>query len=236
MLQIPFYDPNKSYEENYEQGPFGAFSDGQVLAQEGEPTKDFLGQKVFTSFGIPAGPLINTNFCKAAFRKGFDICVYKTVRSSVFPCHPFPNILAVKVEGDLTPEKAQSKLIADNNYSEPLSITNSFGVPSKEPKIWQEDVKAAISSAGLGQVLVLSFMGTVREGQSAEEFIADYALAAKLSKETGAKILEANLSCPNIGNEGLVCYNLEMTEKVARAIRKEIGDTPLILSRLLPKG
>ena len=229
MLQIPFYDPNKSYEENYEQGPFGAFSDGQVLAQEGEPTKDFLGQKVFTSFGIPAGPLINTNFCKAAFRKGFDICVYKTVRSSTFPCHPFPNILAVKVEGDLTPEKAQSKLIADNNYSEPLSITNSFGVPSKEPKIWQEDVKAAISSAGLGQVLVLSFMGTVREGQSAEEFIADYALAAKLSKETGAKILEANLSCPNIGNEGLVCYNLEMTEKVARAIRKEIGDTPLIL-------
>src|SRR3989344_7460081 len=193
MLQTPFYDPNKSYEDNYDQGPFGAFGDGQVSPQTGEPIEDFLGQKVFTSFGIPAGPLVNSNFCQAAFRKGFDICVYKTVRSSTFPCHPFPNILAVKVEGDLTPEKAQSKLISDNNYSEPLSITNSFGVPSKEPKIWQEDVKAAISSAGLGQVLVLSFMGTVREGQSAEEFIADYALAAKLSKETGAKILEANL-------------------------------------------
>ncbi len=229
MLQVPFYDPNKSYEDNYDQGPFGAFSDGEVLTQEGEPQEDFLGQKVFTPFGIPAGPLVNSAFCKAAFEKGFDICVYKTVRSSTFPCHPFPNILAVKIEGDLTLEKAQNKLIADNNYSEPLSITNSFGVPSKEPAVWQEDARKAISAAGLGQVLVLSFMGTVREGQTPEEFIADYALAAKQSKETGAKILEANLSCPNIGNEGLVCYNLEMTERVAEAIRKEIGDIPLIL-------
>ncbi len=237
MLQVPFYDPNKSYEDNYDQGPFGAFADGKVVEKtgepfdsaQGEPTEDFLGQKVFTSFGIPAGPLVNAKFCKAAYEQGFDICVYKTVRSSTFPCHPFPNILAVKVEGDLTPEKAQSKLIADNNYSEPLSITNSFGVPSKEPKVWQEDVKKAISFTGPGQALVLSFMGTVREGQTPEEFVGDYALAAKLSKETGAKILEANLSCPNIGNEGLVCYNLEMTERVAEAIRKEIGDTPLIL-------
>jgi dihydroorotate dehydrogenase len=229
MLQVPFYDPNKSYEDNYEEGPFGAFSDGEVLTQEGDPQEDFLAQKVYSTFGIPAGPLLNSKFCKAAFEKGFDICVYKTVRSSTFPCHPFPNILAVKIEGDLTPAKAQTKLIADNNYSEPLSITNSFGVPSKEPSVWQEDVKAAITYAGPGQVLVLSFMGTVRENQTPEEFVADYARAAKLSAETGAKILEANLSCPNIGNEGLVCYNLEMTEKVAEAIRKEIGDTPLIL-------
>ncbi|OGE27427.1 hypothetical protein A2867_02595 [Candidatus Daviesbacteria bacterium RIFCSPHIGHO2_01_FULL_40_11] len=229
MLQIPFYDPNKSYEENYDQGPFGAFVDREVFQQTAEPTEDFLGQKVYLPFGIPAGPLVNAKFCKSAFEKGFDICVYKTVRSSTFPCHPFPNILAVKIEGDLTPEKAQNKLIADNNYSQPLSITNSFGVPSKDPTVWQEDVKKAISSAGPGQVLVLSFMGTVRENQTPQDFVADYALAAKLSAETGAKLLEANLSCPNIGNEGLVCYNLEMTERVTEAIRKEIGDTPLIL-------
>ncbi|MBI2019411.1 tRNA-dihydrouridine synthase [Candidatus Daviesbacteria bacterium] len=229
MLQTPFYDPNKSYEDNYKEGPFGAFADGKVYEQSGEPQYDFFGQKVYLPFGIPAGPLVNSNFCKAAFEKGFDICVYKTVRSSVFSCHPFPNILSVKIEGDLTLEKAQTKLVADNNYSEPLSITNSFGVPSKEPGVWQEDVKKAISFAGKGQVLVLSFMGTVRENQTAEEFVADYALAAKLSYETGAKVLEMNLSCPNIGNEGLVCYNLEMTQRVCETVRGEIGDTPLIL-------
>lgn len=228
-LREPFCDPNKSYDENYDQGPFGAFADGKVYQQKGKPQHDFLGQKVYLPFGIPAGPLINSKFCKAAFEKGFDICVYKTVRSDTFPCHPFPNILAVKVEGDLTLEKAQNPLLADNNYSQPISITNSFGVPSKKPAVWQEDVKKAISYAGEGQVLILSFMGTVKEKQTLDEFVADYALAAQQSVATGAKILEVNLSCPNIGNEGLVCYNLEMTEKVCGAIRKVIGDTPLIL-------
>ena len=229
MLKTPFYDPNKSYEENYDQGPFGDFADAEVYEQTGEPKYDFFGEKVYLPFGIPAGPLLNSKFCKAAFEKGFDICVYKTVRADIFPCHPAPNVLAVKVEGDLTLEKAKGKIVADNNYTEPLSITNSFGVPSKDPKIWQEDVKKAIASAGAGQVLVLSFMGTVKLNQTEEEFIEDWRTAARLSKQTGVKIYEANLSCPNIGNEGLVCYNLEMSEKVCRVIREELGDSPLIL-------
>ena len=232
MLHVPFYDPNKTYEENFEEGPYGAFADMSVIENVQSRTLhqyDFLGFLVNSPFGIPAGPLINSNFCKSAFQKGFDICVYKTVRSGVFPCHPYPNILSVKVAGNLTYDKVQSKLVADDNYFEPISITNSFGVPSKESKIWQEDVKKAITYANAGQVLVLSFMGTVKENQTKEEFIADYRLAAKLSKETGAKVLETNLSCPNIGNEGLVCYDLDMTEAICKEIKEEIGDTPLIL-------
>src|SRR3989338_5858214 len=234
----PFYDPEKTYEENFEQGPFGDFANGEISQintdkTSDQPRYDFLGFKVNSPFGIPAGPLLNSNFCRGAFGQGFDICVYKTVRSGIFPCHPWPNVLAVKVEGDLTYEKAQEKLIADNNYTEPVSITNSFGVLSRAPAVWQEDVKKAISYEGDGQVLVLSFMGTVRQEnnkhQTPEEFVADYALAAKQSVATGAKVLETNLSCPNIGNEGLVCYDLDMTEKICEAVRKEIGDTPLIL-------
>lgn len=229
LMPVPFYDPGKSYDENYDQGPFGAFTDGQVFEQSGEPQVDFLGEKVYLPFGIPAGPLLNAEFCKGAFEKGFDICVYKSVRAAFFPSHPWPNVLAVHVEGDLTLEKAKGKVLADTNYSEPLSITNSFGVPSKDPQVWQEDVKKAISYAGKGQVLVLSFMGTVKENQTPEEFVEDWRIAARQAKETGAKVYEANLSCPNIGNEGLVCYNLEMTEKVCQVIREELGDSPLIL-------
>ena len=229
MVTTPFYDPLKSYEENYAEGPFGAFQDGEVLLQTGEPTHDFHGQKVYAPLGIPAGPLLNSAFCAAAFKKGYDIAVYKTVRSGVFPCHPFPNVLAIHPEGDLDFDTLSRPVIADATYSEPLSITNSFGVPSKDAAVWQEDVRKAVAAAGKGQVLVLSFMGTVREGQTEQEFIDDYVLAAKLSYETGAKVLETNLSCPNIGNEGLVCYNLDVTEKVAKGIRSVIGDTPLIL-------
>src|SRR3989338_1996035 len=113
MLLKPFYDPEKSYEENFQKGPYGAFANGEILEDKEEQKYNFLGFKVNFPFSIPAGPLINSNFCKGAFEKGFDICVYKTVRSAIFPCHPYPNVLAVKVDGDLTYEKAQGKLLAD---------------------------------------------------------------------------------------------------------------------------
>lgn len=226
---IPFYDPKKSYEQNYEEGPFGAFANNQPYRQNGEPQNDFLGHKVYLPFGIPAGPLLNSKFIKAAFEKGFDLCVYKTVRTNVYPTHPYPNILAIHPEGQLTEEKLSEPFIADDKFEQPISITNSFGVPSKDPKTWQVDVQKAISAAGKGQVMILSFMGTVKKNQTQKEFIDDFILAAKLSKETGAKILEANLSCPNIGNEGLVCYNLEIAEKIVEGIRKATGNTPLVL-------
>ena len=228
-MTVPFYDPYQSYDKNYKNGPFGAFADKEVFKQTDQPKHSFLNQKVYLPFGIPAGPILNSSYAKAAFNKGFDIVVYKTVRSQFYPCHPFPNVLAVDISGKLSIKKLQKPLIANNNYRQPLSITNSFGVPSKKPEIWQSDVKKAISYARKGQVLVLSFMGTVRENQTQKEFIDDYILAAKLAYETGAKVLEVNLSCPNIGNEGLVCYNLEVTEKITRQIRKAIGNTPLIL-------
>lgn len=229
MLHTPFYDPHKSYEENYNKGPSGAFADGNVLKQDGVPHSMFLGVPVHLALGIPSGPLLNSTFCKSAFEKGWDIAVYKTVRSTPYPCHPFPNVLSLHIDGDLRKEKLQQPLIADNDYHEPLTITNSFGVPSKTPDVWQVDVQKAISYAGDGQVLVLSFMGTVKEHQTQQEFIEDYILAGKLAHQTRAKILEVNLSCPNIGNEGLVCYNLDVTKKVLEGLRKTIGNTPLIV-------
>lgn len=229
MLQAPFYDPLKTYEENYGDGPFGEFAKRDKFKQKGKPKINFLGQELYSTFGIPAGPLLNSRFVAAAFRKGFDVCVYKTVRANLFPCHAFPNILAVVKDGDLTLKRLDKPIVVGAEYKDPISITNSFGVPSRKPEVWQEDAKKAIKSAGPGQVMILSFMGTVKKDQTQKEFIEDYILAAKLAHETGAKILEANLSCPNIGNEGLVCYNLEVTKKVTEGIRKVIGNTPLVI-------
>lgn len=228
MLRAPFYDPAKTYYENLEHGPYGGFADGIVLPEEA-PRFEFLGQKIAYPFGIPAGPLLSSAFVKAAFEKNFDIATYKTVRAAEFPCHPFPNVLSVKVEGDLTLERARKPLIADAHYTEPLSVTNSFGVPSRPVPEWQADVGSAIAAERKGQVMILSFMGTVREGQTQDEFIGDFAEAGRLAAETGARILEVDLSCPNFGEEGLVCYNIEMTERIAKAIRSAIGTKPLIL-------
>lgn len=231
MLHTPFYDPSKSYEDNYEQGPFGEFGKERGTRHKdlGTSSYTFLGQKLNSVFGIPAGPLLNAKFCAAAFALGFDLCTYKTVRSQSYHCHPHPNVLAVNVDGNLTLEKASGELIGTPNYQEPLSITNSFGVPSKDPSIWQEDMKKALESASEGQVLIGSFQGTKKVGGSVEEFIQDHVVTAKLVKETGVKVMEVNLSCPNEGTGDLLCFDVERVGKIARAIKNEIGDIPLIL-------
>jgi dihydroorotate dehydrogenase (NAD+) catalytic subunit len=228
MLATPFYDPKRSYEENFLEGPFGTFADTQPIKRSGQPQYTFLHHRVFLPFGIPAGPLINAKYTAAAFNKGFDICTYKTVRSRAIPCHQFPNVVPVKIDGDL-PAETTEPLIAADTYDAPLSITNSFGVPSKDPDWWQPDMAKAVRAAGKGQVLIGSFQGTRIEGGSVDDFLEDYALAARLVKEAGAPILEANLSCPNEGTANLVCFDLLRVVEIVERIRQEIGNTPLIL-------
>lgn len=229
MLQVPFFDPEKSYEQNFEEGPYGAFADGKVFEQAGEPEYEFFGNKVFAPFGIPAGPLLNGNYVKAALDKGFDIPVYKTVRTHKYPCNPWPNVLSVQVKGDLTLEQAEKGVVGNHTYAEPISITNSFGVPSFDPDFWQKDLADAVAYAKTGQVVVGSFQGTTNTNGDVEAYIQDFVDCAKLVKETGVKILEINLSCPNEGTAHLLCFDIERTTKIAAAVKTEVGDTPVVI-------
>lgn len=229
MLREPFYNPKKTYCQNFEDGPFGAFADGKVFVNEGEPQFELFGRKVFSPFGIPAGPLINGKFMKAALDKGFDILVYKTVRTRQRACHPWPNVLPVDIEGDLTIEKAKEKLVVKDEYGEPLSITNSFGNPSYKPDFWQEDIASVVKCAKKEQIVGASFEGTRWEEGNEKKYIDDWILGARLLKETGAHFLEANLSCPNEGTTELLCYDANKVRIIAEAIKNEVGDLPLVL-------
>lgn len=230
MLSTPFFDPEKSYEENFEQGPFGAFADGAILPAAGEPQYHILQQQVSLPFGIPAGPLLNGKYVKAALDKGFDIPVYKTVRTREYASAPWPNVLAVQVAGDdLTFAQAEQGLIAHHRFTAPLAITNSFGVPSFAPDFWQEDMAQASRYAKKGQFVIGSFQGTTNAQGDVQAYIQDFVLAARLVKETGVKVLEANLSCPNEGTAHLLCYDTPRAKMIVSAIKNEIGDTPLII-------
>src|SRR3989344_8451001 len=194
-MLTPFYDPEKSYEENFEKGPFGAFADDSNLStSQVDKFYDFLGFKVNSPFGIPAGPLINGKFVKAALDKGFDICVYKTVRTQKYSCHPWPNVMPIKIEGDATLQNMKNGVVIDkNNRGIPKLITNSFGVPSQDPEFWQKDLVGAVRSAYPGQLVVGSFQGTSWEKGNTDAYIKDFVLGAKLLKETGVKVMEVNL-------------------------------------------
>lgn len=229
MLRVPFYDPNKSYYDNYKEGPFGEFANKKVYKVNEKLSYNFLGNRIHLPFGIPAGPLLNSKFVNAALDKGFDIVEYKTVRTRSYPSNQWPNVLAVKVKGNLTLAQADKGLTGTNKYEPPIAITNSFGVPSYDPNVWQKDLAKSVRHAKKGQVVVGSFQGTTNANGDIKKYIKDFVLAARLVKETGVKILEANLSCPNEGSAHLLCFDLKRTLEITDAIKNEIGNTPLII-------
>ena len=229
MLKTPFFDPEKTYKQNYEDGPFGDFKNGKIFKNQGEAQYSFLDNPVFLPFGIPAGPLLNGKYVKAAMDKGFDIVTYKTVRTKPHPANAWPNVLAVNIKGDLAPELAEKGVIGTNKYLKPIAITNSFGVPSYDPSVWQPDLAAAAKYAEEGQVVIGSFQGTTNVNGSVQDYIEDFVLASRMVKETKVKILEVNLSCPNEGSVELLCFDPERTREIVEAIKNEIGNTPLII-------
>lgn len=233
-LHTPFYDPQKSYEDNYEQGPFGAFADGEVLKQEGEPQYTFLGRKVFLPFGIPAGPLVNGNFIKAAMEKGFDIGVYKTVRTRAKKSNLWPNVLPIDIKGNLTSEQARKGVTQKKDFTEPLAITNSFGNPSFPVEVWQKDISEVVAwtNKRKGQMVCGMIEGTRWEPTfTDQDFIDDWVLAARLMNETKIHAIEANLSCPNEGDKvkQLICFDIPQSRRIAEAIKNQIGNTPLVV-------
>ncbi|AEI38074.1 tRNA-dihydrouridine synthase [Zymomonas mobilis] len=226
--EVPFYDPDLSYEDNYKEGPFGLFAEKNIPESgyseiSGKKNPNFLGLEVDIPFGIPAGPLLNSRYIKAAFRFGFDLCVYKTVRTQAQACHPLPNVLAIHPNGHLTADC--DTVLADKNYSQPLSITNSFGVPSFSPDIWQPDMAEAVKAASNKQIMIGSFQGTQGKGKIED----DYALAARLVAETGAPVIETNLSCPNEGVNNLLCFDTEAVYRIVEKIKSTVPDRPLLL-------
>lgn len=227
---IPFYDSTKSYEDNYNEGPFGDFanSPSEPLAA-GKPTS-FLGFQLDIPFGIPAGPLLNSKFVTAAWRWGFALSTYKTVRGNDYPCHPFPNVIKVNAKGNVKPGDS---LVGDLNVNSidvtRDGITNSFGVPSRPPEVWQEDVKEGLSEMKPGNLMILSFMGTKKVGMTFEQYVEDFAQTARLAKNTGAPVLEVNFSCPNVGKEGLICNDVETSRAILEAVKPVRGNVPLLV-------
>lgn len=247
MLENPWYDVDLSYEENYARGPFGRFAQdhelnnhadsASAISHESLPVaqqSSLLGFCLNKPFGIPAGPLLNSHFTDAAFRHGFDMCTYKTVRSRAWACNPFPNVLAVHPSSsdgyiNAGSEATNQGLLADTHYEQPLSISNSFGVPSQDPDVWQPDMQLAISHAGPGQLLVASFQGSRSEDMTTEEYVRDHVTAARLVMETGAQLVEMNTSCPNEGPGSLLCDNPELVGKICEQVKEEIGNVALMI-------
>jgi dihydroorotate dehydrogenase (NAD+) catalytic subunit len=224
------FDPAKTFDDNFDNGPFPHKTD-QPYQNQGEPTYKFLGHELYSPFGIGAGSLPTSKHVKYAFESGFDVVCYKTQRSVPFKVNDFPNVVYVDVEGDLTMDKAAKPLVGHATSNKPvaeLTITNSFGNPSRGPEFWVEDMKQAVAAQGKGQLLIASVVGTIQPGFSPQDYYEDFAKTAELAASAGAEVIEVNLSCPNVANEGVICYTYDAVIDICRRVKAKIGDTPLI--------
>ncbi|MCH9611205.1 MAG: Dihydroorotate dehydrogenase [Chlamydiales bacterium] len=225
----PIYHIDKSYFENAEKGPF---FQGEIPQRELLPESewiDFLGFKVASPLGVPAGPLLNSNWVLFAAKMGFDVVTYKTIRSKAHPAHPQPNMVYVDTRGELTEERTSEKLYKRDEAPKTLkelAATNSFGIPSKDPDFLVEDIARAQNGLAPGQLMIVSVLGTPREG---EDYVEDFADAARLAIRGGAQVIEADLSCPNLsGGQGSLFSNPDSVYEITKRIRDAI-DVPLII-------
>lgn len=220
----PLYDIHKTYLENLYNGP--VFDD--ELPERVFPPKeswvDFLGHKVASCIGVPAGPLLSSQWTTLAAQLGFDVVTYKTIRTRLYPSYPLPNMLYVDIQDNNSTAIRRAEVQKDLCN---LAVTNSFGMPSMCKEFLLEDIASANSHLAPGQLLVVSFVGTPVAG---EDFFQDFVEGASFCKDAGAKVLEANFSCPNVASkEGSLYMNADSVFTLGKKIKAAIKSTPLII-------
>jgi len=219
------YDLRATWEANCERGP--TFDDDPPDVPL-TPMKSFLGLSVRSRIGIAAGLLPNSRWIVPYAQRGFDILTYKTVRSVERPCYPVPNWVFVD---DLGPPGTPAYVV-DPPPSDPTRISSSvcFGMPSFAPSVWREDVRRCRLALSVGQVLIVSVVATPSSSPTLDEMASDYAQCAAWAIESGADVVEANLSCPNVCSaEGTLYHDTVASRTIVSRIRDAIGRAPLLL-------
>ncbi|CEL99754.1 unnamed protein product [Vitrella brassicaformis CCMP3155] len=211
----PLYDPNLSYIENLQKGPFCPPSVLESLPpRPAVPLSErvsFLGHELNSTVGVPAGPLLGSKWTTLAAQLGFDIVTYKTIRSREHPSHPVPNSLFVDTSTlKEKPGGGHEVWVCEDQQQQrlpsvsALTITNSYGMPSMSREYLATDLRKAKEGIGEGQMLIVSVVGTQRsDGVSLGD---DYAEAASFAQQHGAMAVELNLSCPNVDKKSGSLY------------------------------
>ncbi|WP_116963672.1 dihydroorotate dehydrogenase [Fastidiosibacter lacustris] len=223
----PTYNIHKSYDENYQNGPMCDFEIPKRVKLK--PIK-LWGYEINSPIGVPAGPLLNSSYIKLYAALGFDLPVYKTVRTVERKAHLAPNCLMVKSNRQLTVDDIGNSIYPfdhEPQTTQEIAITNSFGIPSKSIEIWQADIEKANRFMADDQLMIVSCVGTPSENRN---FIDDFVFCAQKAVEAGAKAIELNYSCPNVvSKEGSIYQDPVLSGAISKAVKKAIKDIPLMI-------
>jgi dihydroorotate dehydrogenase (NAD+) catalytic subunit len=218
------YRIDETYDWNYAHAP--APPSG-VRVPDAAGSWDFCGLPIASPLGVPAGPLLNSGWILYYAALGFDVLTYKTVRSTARASYGLPNLLPVR---SAALSGIDAPVVADSDARDFDSWAISFGMPSRDPDVWQRDVAAACEGLAAGKVLVVSVVASPESGWTIDRIASDFATCARMARDAGAHAIEANLSCPNVcTQEGGLYQSPDASGIVAAAVRDAIGRLPLVL-------
>ena len=240
------YNIHKTFEYNKEKGPFEPIRDKNKainkLLKDAWIKTNFFGFKTKLPLGVAAGPLYNKDYMTGAAKDGFTVITWKTFRSVDRLAHRSGgdyvghNIVYVPHE-QLTTKDFNKKLSGSTKYAgntqHDISITNSFGMPSFKPQHWMPEVTEIEEYMNKNDKLAItSVVGTPKEGGDIQDLANDYAFLGRCAENAGARIIEINLSCPNVsGKEGSIYKDPKTTKLIAQATKEAFynNDTKLLI-------
>ena len=215
------YDITQDYAWNYEHAPEPV---GDAVPGVGGEWL-YCGVPVDSPLGIAAGPLLNGKWLLYYASLGFDVLTYKTVRS----CERYV-VRDAESSADCMGGWRGAGGVECCQRKMSGSWAVSFGMPSKPPSFWRDDVAATRSRLAKGKFLCVSVVATAQDGWSIDDLAADYAQCARWAVESGADGVEANFSCPNVSSvDGQLFLNPTDAGIVAAQLREAIPDMPLLL-------
>jgi dihydroorotate dehydrogenase len=226
----PTYRIDQTFEWNFANGPN---FDGPWPQVPRTPVKDFFGIPVGSRFGIAASLLPNARWLDVYSRLGFDLLTYKTVRMKPRICYPPPTWRFLdEKRTDVLEDADAPQWAVDGVPARPSerTVAGSLGVPSQTPDFWERDIRRCRDLVRPGQALIVSLVASAGPDTTVDSFLAEFEELAARVRASGAQVVEANLSCPNVQKrEGEAYRDPELARRIGAALRRGAGDLPLLM-------
>ncbi len=235
------YDITKTFEYNKENAPFEKSVDRNleiknILGDFGIKT-DFFGFETKLPIGVAAGTLHNLDFLKMACDDGFEVLTWKTFRSETRLAHRNDgnylghNIVFIPSDKISQDQINSQKIGSLTKIDDKVTITNSVGMPSPAPQDWLPMViEGQKITQKSNKLTITSVVGTTHNGDNIEDLAKDYAFTARCAESAGEKIIELNLSCPNVsGKEGVIYKDINACEIIVKTTREMLRNKETII-------
>jgi dihydroorotate dehydrogenase (NAD+) catalytic subunit len=232
LFQKPrlIWDLRRTYDENHDT----PLPEPPQINTSSEAISTILGKPVTGIVGASASVLTShAGLIRYLSALGYDIIVYKTVRSRPYKAHPAPNTFVCDDSRVLVPDSdvPPFHVVDIENARRPFfALMNRFGMPSAPPEQWTADFRAASQFVRHGQLLIISVTGTASKNEPAAVLIDDFIAVAEMAARAGAEVIELNLSCPNCsGREGEVFRDLPTSVTICRSVRAALPQVKILV-------